>query len=59
LTASLIGQVIGVAGFGGVNFSAGSHGSAHAFAVTTMALGGTLMGVAVCAYLAHKAPHWT
>jgi MFS family permease len=59
LTASLIGQVIGVAGFGGVYFSAGSHGSAHAFAVTTMALGGTLMGVAVCAYLAQEAPHWT
>jgi MFS family permease len=59
LTASLIGQVIGVAGFGGVYFSAGSHGSAHAFAATTMALGGTLIGIAVCAYLAQRAPRRT
>jgi len=42
LTASLVGQVVGVAAFVGVYLSAAARGSAQGLAVTTLALCGTL-----------------
>jgi MFS family permease len=57
LTASLIGQVLGVAGFVGVYLSAASEGSAHAFALTTIALGVSLLAVAAAALLSRQALH--
>jgi len=54
LTASLVGQVIGVAVFVGIYLSAVPQGSAHAFALTTVALGVVLVAVAGCACLAQK-----
>jgi len=52
LAASLVGQVIGIAVFVGIYLSAVPQGSAHAFALTTAALGVALVVVAGCAYLA-------
>jgi hypothetical protein len=43
LTASLIGQVTGVAVFGGVYLSAAAHRSGHALALTTGAMAAMLM----------------
>lgn len=57
LTASLIGQVVGVAVFVGVYLSAAPHGSAHAFALTTVALAVVLVAVAGGACLAQKGIH--
>jgi predicted MFS family arabinose efflux permease len=57
LSASLVGQVVGVALFGGVYLGAAPHGSAHAFALTTVALAVALVGVAGCACLARKGSH--
>jgi MFS family permease len=57
LTASLVGQVVGVAVFVGVYLSAVPQGSAHAFALTTVALGVALVVVAGCAYLAQRGFH--
>jgi MFS family permease len=54
LTASLVGQVIGIVVFAGVYLSAAPHGSAHAFALTTFALGVALVVLAGCASLAEK-----
>jgi MFS family permease len=48
-TASLVGQVLGVAAFVGVYFSALQHGSAHALALTTAVLAATLVLTAACA----------
>jgi hypothetical protein len=42
LTASLIGQVIGVVGFVGIYLSASAHGSGHALEVTTAMVAATL-----------------
>jgi MFS family permease len=49
LTASLIGQVVGVAAFVGVYLSAAPHGSAHALAETTFVLAAVLVATAGCA----------
>jgi MFS family permease len=57
LMASLIGQVVGVAVFVGVYLSAARHGSAHAFALTTVALAVVLVAVAGGACLAQKGIH--
>ncbi len=54
LTASLVGQVVGVAVFVGIYLSAVPQGSAHAFALTTAAQGVVLVVVAGCAYLAQE-----
>jgi MFS family permease len=55
LTASLIGQVLGVATFVGIYLEAASHGAAQALALTTGAIAVALIVTAVCAYqaLAH------
>jgi MFS family permease len=52
LTASLIGQVLGVAAFTGVYLGAASGGSSHALAATTVALAATLAATAVFAFAA-------
>ena len=57
LTASLVGQVVGVAVFVGVYLSAAPQGSAHAFALTTIALAVALAAVAGGACLAQKGIH--
>ena len=57
LTASLVGQVVGVAVFVGVYLSAAPQGSAHAFALTTVALAVTLVAAAGGACLAQKGIH--
>jgi MFS family permease len=49
LTASLIGQVVGVAAFVGVYLGAAPHGSAHALEVTTVVLAAVLVATAACA----------
>jgi MFS family permease len=57
LTASLVGQVVGVAVFVGVYLSAAPQGSAHAFALTTVALAVALAAVTGGACLAQKGIH--
>jgi Major Facilitator Superfamily len=52
LTASLVGQVVGIAGFVGVYLSAAADGSAHALAVTTWALSCALVLTAAFAFSA-------
>jgi len=52
LTASLIGQVLGVAGFVGIYLDAAPQGAAHALALTTGAIAAALIVTAVCAYKA-------
>jgi MFS family permease len=52
LTASLVGQVLGVAAFAGVYLSDAPRGSAHAFALTTAALAVASIAVGCCACLA-------
>jgi predicted MFS family arabinose efflux permease len=52
LTASLVGQVVGVAAFVGVYLNAAPHGSAHAFWLTTVALAVALVAGGACARLA-------
>jgi MFS family permease len=54
LTASLVGQVVGIVVFAGVYLSAAPRGSAHAFALATFALGVALVVLAGCASLAEK-----
>jgi MFS family permease len=56
LTASLIGQVIGIAAFAGVYLGAASHGPAHALASTTRAITGALILTTACAYAALAPP---
>jgi MFS family permease len=63
LTASLLGQVLGVAVFTGVYFGGLSHGSAPALAHTTIALAGGLAATATCAatmnrVVARRAAAW-
>jgi hypothetical protein len=57
LTASLVGQVLGIAAFVGAYLSAAPHGSAHAFALTTTALCGALIALVGCASLAQHGLH--
>ena len=57
LTASLVGQVVGVAVFVGVYLSAAPQGAAHAFVLTTVALSVALVALGGCAYLAEKGLH--
>jgi hypothetical protein len=45
ITASLVGQVLGVAAFGGIYLGAALHGSAHAFAATTGAISAALVAI--------------
>jgi MFS family permease len=49
MTASLVGQVVGVAAFVGVYLGAAHHGSAHALEETTAVLAGVLAVTAACA----------
>jgi MFS family permease len=57
LTASLVGQVVGVAVFVGVYLGAAPQGSAHAFALTTVAMAVALVAVAGGSRLAQKGIH--
>ena len=57
ITASLVGQVLGVAAFVDVYFSALPHGSAAAFALTTAVLAAALVPTAVCAVTASRTRH--
>jgi len=57
LTASLVGQVVGVAVFVGVYLSAALPGSAHAFVLTTAGLSVALVALGGCACLAGKGLH--
>jgi hypothetical protein len=52
LTASLVGQVVGVAAFVGIYLSVAATGSAHALVVTTWALSCVLALTAVFAFKA-------
>jgi hypothetical protein len=56
ITASLAGQILGVAVFAGVYLSAATHSSAHALALTTWLLATTLLVTAVCARAARARP---
>jgi MFS family permease len=56
LTASLIGQVIGIAVFAGVYLGAAPDGPAHALASTTRAITGALILTTACAYAARVRP---
>jgi hypothetical protein len=49
LTASLVGQVVGVAAFVGIYLGSASRGSGHALALTTWALAVVLLATAACA----------
>jgi Major Facilitator Superfamily len=49
LTASVVGQVVGIAAFVGIYLSAATRGSAHALALTTGALAGVLAATAAFA----------
>ena len=49
MTASLIGQVVGIATFVGIYLGAAPHGSAHALAITTTALATMLIASAAAA----------
>jgi MFS family permease len=52
MTASLIGQILGIAAFVGIYLAAAPHGSAHALAVTTAVLAAVLVATAACAHRA-------
>jgi len=54
LTASLVGQAIGVAAFVGIYLTEASHGPPHALAVTTTVLAATLLMTALCTRRALK-----
>jgi predicted MFS family arabinose efflux permease len=56
LTASLIGQVLGVAAFVGVYLGAAPDGPAHALALTTRAIAAVLILTTACAYVALARP---
>jgi MFS family permease len=58
ITASLVGQVLGVAAFVDVYLAGLPHGSSYAFAVTTAVLAAALVPTAVCAgTVASPSPH--
>jgi predicted MFS family arabinose efflux permease len=52
ITASFVGQVLGVAAFVGIYLGAAPHGSAQALAETTGAIAAALVATAVCAHRA-------
>jgi hypothetical protein len=52
LTASLVGNVLGVAAFAGVYLGAVPHGSGHALALTTAVIALALVCTAACAFRA-------
>jgi hypothetical protein len=52
LTASLVGQVLGVAAFVGVYLNAAPRGAGHALAMTTAAIAAVLAATTACAYAA-------
>jgi MFS family permease len=52
LTASLVGNVLGVAAFAGVYLGAAPHGSGHALALTTAVIALALVCTAACAFRA-------
>jgi hypothetical protein len=52
LTASVVGQVLGIAGFVGVYLGAARNGSAHALTITTALLAAALAVTAACAFKA-------
>jgi hypothetical protein len=52
LTASLVGNVLGTAGFVGIYLAHASGGSAHALEITTAAIAGALAVTAVCGFRA-------
>jgi MFS family permease len=52
IIASLVGQVLGVAGVVGIYLDTAPHGAAHALALTTGALVAALIAATVCAYTA-------
>jgi MFS family permease len=54
LTASLVGQVVGIAAFVGVYLDAAPHGAAHALELTTRVLAGALLATIACAYASRK-----
>lgn len=56
LTASLIGQVIGLASLTDIYLSAAHHGPAHALTVTTVAVAATLVITTACARRAPTEP---
>lgn len=63
ITASLVGNVLGVATFVGVYLSAAADGSAHALVRTTCVLAVTLIATAACAFAAlastrEEPPRW-
>jgi MFS family permease len=57
LTASLVGQVLGVAVFVGIYLSAAAEGSARAFTLTTVAVAGALLALLGCTCLARRGLH--
>jgi MFS family permease len=54
LTASVVGQVLGLAAFVGVYFSALPRGSAPAFALTTIVLAASLVPTAMCSRISTR-----
>jgi MFS family permease len=54
LTASLVGSVLGIAGFTGIYLGLAADGSAHALAATTAALAVVLAATAACARAARR-----
>jgi MFS family permease len=56
LTASLIGQVIGLASLTDIYLTAAHHGPAHALTVTTVAVAATLVITTACARRARTEP---
>jgi hypothetical protein len=54
ITASVVGQVLGVAAFSGIYLGAAPHGSAQALAATTGAIAAALVVTAVCTYRASR-----
>jgi MFS family permease len=57
LTASLVGQVLGIAVFVGIYLSAAPQGSARAFVLTTVALAGALVALVGLTCLARRGLH--
>jgi hypothetical protein len=56
MTASLVGQVIGIAAFVGIYLSVASHGSGHSLAIVTEALAAVLVVTATCGCRSLSAP---
>jgi hypothetical protein len=52
MTASLIGQVLGVAAFAGIYLGDAANGPGHAMALSTAAIGIALVATTICARVA-------